>query len=145
MDYKSLIRKARSKNIRVTKNTRNGRRYLTATELRRKLKKRKSTKRRLTAKRTGMFGGIFGGLFRKSPARRRARKVRKLKRKLRKNRRRGRKVCVCSGARCRCSRGVRVKRVGSGIGAGSLFALKTLATGAAIQLGAEAAKRALLM
>jgi hypothetical protein len=143
MDYNSLIRKARSKNIRITKKVGGRRVYLTASELRRKLK-RKKLRRKVVAKRTGILGRLFGGLFgRRRPARR----TRKLRRKLRRNSR-SKKICVCNSRRCKC----RVKRnrlaKSGGLGPlkqGAFFAAKTLATGAAIQLGAEAAKRALMM
>jgi hypothetical protein len=143
MDYNALIRKARSRNIRVTKNTRSGRRYLTASELRRKLKRRKSRSKRLTVKKTGFLGGLIGGLF--------GRSVRKtaMRRKLRRKLRKGRKNCVCNRRRCKCrvKRGRKYRRsVGrrGGVRAGALYALKNIATGAAIQLGSEAAKRALM-
>ena len=55
MDYSRLVRKARARNIRITKNTRGGRRYLTATELRKKLK-RKSRSKKLTVVKRGFFG-----------------------------------------------------------------------------------------
>ena len=145
MDYNTLIRKARSRNIRVTKNTLNGRRYLTAAELKRKLKRRKSRSKKLTVKKTGFLGGLIGGLFGRSS--RKTRQRRKLRRKLRKLR----KVCMCNYKKCKCRRGRRGRRAlykpgrGSSIKGGALYALKTVATGAAIQLGAEAAKRALLM
>ena len=131
MDYNMLVRKARSRNIRITKKTRNGRKYLTASELRKKLKRRKLLRKKLSIKKTGFFNGLMGGLLgrssRKAKKLRKARKLRKL-RKLRKNKKRRAK----SGKR-------------SAIGGGALYALKTVATGAAIQLGAEAAKRALAM
>jgi hypothetical protein len=103
----------------------------TKTELRKKLKRRKLLRKKLSIKKTGFFNGLMGGLLgrssRKAKKLRKARKLRKL-RKLRKNKKRRAK----SGKR-------------SAIGGGALYALKTVATGAAIQLGAEAAKRALAM
>jgi len=138
MDYNSLVRKARSRNIRVTKKTRGGRRYLTASELRRKLKRKRTRSKRLAVKR-GFIGGLIGGLF--------GRSVRKtaLRRKLRRGRR-PKKICICNKRRCKCRRrGRKLYKSGrrGGVRAGAIFALKTIATGAAIQLGSEAAKRAL--
>jgi len=137
MDYNSLVRKARSRNIRITKKTRGGRRYLSASELRRKLKRRKSRSRRLTAVKRGFIGGLIGGIF--------GRRVRKtaIRRKLRRKLRKGRKNCICRRGRCKCRRRGRKYGRRSGVKAGAIFALKTIATGAAIQLGSEAAKRAL--
>jgi hypothetical protein len=145
MDYNTLIRKARARNIRITKKTRSGRRYLTASELRRRLKRRKTRSKKLTIKKTGFIGGLIGGLF--------GRSVRKtaLRRKLRKGRKgrkgRSRKLCICNRRKCKCRRKRNRKLYRSGRGgvrAGALFALKTIATGAAIQLGSEAAKRVLV-
>ena len=138
MDYTSLVRKARSRNIRITKKTRGGRRYLTASELRRKLKRKRTRSKKLAVKR-GFIGGLIGGLF--------GRSVRKtvLRRKGRKGRK-GRKCKKCKyrrGCRCKNRRSRRLRRSSGAIRAGGLFALKTIATGAAIQLGSEAAKRAL--
>ena len=141
MDYNALIRKARSRNIRVTKRTRNGRRYLTASELRRKLKRRKLRSKRLTAVKTGFIGGLIGGLFGRS-----IRKT-KLRRKLRKGRKgKSKKICICNRRKCKCKRTRKLYKSGrrSGVKAGAIFALKTIATGAAIQLGSEAAKRVLI-
>ncbi len=141
MDYNALIRKARSRNIRITKRTKNGRRYLTASELRRKLKRRKSRSKKLIAVKTGFLGGLIGGLFGRS-----IRKT-KLSRKLRKGRKgKSKKICMCNRRKCKCKRGRKLYRSGkrSGVKAGALFALKTIATGAAIQLGSEAAKRVLV-
>ena len=139
MDYNALIRKARSRNIRVTKRTRNGRRYLTASELRRKLKRRKSRSKRLTAVKTGFIGGLIGGLFGRSIRRK------NLKRKLRRGGR-SKKICICNRRKCKCKRTRKLYKSGrrSGVKAGAIFALKTIATGAAIQLGSEAAKRVLI-
>ena len=145
MDYNTLIRKARARNIRITKKTRSGRRYLTASELRRRLKRRKTRSKKLTIKKTGFIGGLIGGLF--------GRSVRKtaLRRKLRKGRKgrkgRSRKLCICHRRKCkgRRKRNRKLYRSGrGGVRAGALFALKTIATGAAIQLGSEAAKRVLV-
>jgi hypothetical protein len=138
MDYNALIRKARSRNIRVTKRTRNGRRYLTASELRRKLKRRKSRSKRLTAVKTGFIGGLIGGLFGRSIRRK------NLRRKLRKGK--SKKICICNRRKCKCKRTRKLYKSGrrSGVKAGAIFALKTIATGAAIQLGSEAAKRVLI-
>ena len=138
MDYTSLVRKARSRNIRITKKTRGGRRYLTASELRRKLKRKRTRSKKLVVKR-GVIGGLIGGLFGRSAGklviRRKGRKGRK-----------GRKCRKCKNRKgCRCKRR-KLRRLGRSSGsirAGGLFALKTIATGAAIQLGSEAAKRAL--
>ena len=138
MDYTSLVRKARSRNIRITKKTRGGRRYLTASELRRKLKRKRTRSKKLVVKR-GFIGGLIGGLFGRSAGklviRRKGRKGRK-----------GRKCRKCKNRKgCRCKRR-KLRRLGRSSGsirAGGLFALKTIATGAAIQLGSEAAKRAL--
>lgn len=138
MDYNSLVRKARSRNIRITKKTRGGRRYLTASELRRKLKRKRTRSKKLVVKR-GFIGGLIGGLFGRSAGklviRRKGRKGRK-----------GRKCRKCKNRKgCRCKRR-KLRRLGRSSGsirAGGLFALKTIATGAAIQLGSEAAKRAL--
>jgi hypothetical protein len=143
MDYNALIRKARSRNIRITKRTPGGRRYLSASELRRKLKRRKSRSRKLKVVKAGFLGGLIGGLFGRS-----VRKT-KLRRKLRRGRKgRSKKVCVCKGRRCKCrvKRNRKVYKSGrrSAIGSGAIFALKTIATGAAIQLGSEAAKRVLV-
>jgi len=139
MDYNALIRKARSRNIRVTKRTRNGRRYLTASELRRKLKRRKSRSKRLTVVKTGFIGGLIGGLFGRSIRRK------NLKRKLRRGGR-SKKICICNRRKCKCKRTRKLYKSGrrSGVKAGAIFALKTIATGAAIQLGSEAAKRVLI-
>ena len=138
MDYTSLVRKARSRNIRITKKTRGGRRYLTASELRRKLKRKRTRSKKLVVKR-GFIGGLIGGLFGRSAGklviRRKGRKGRK-----------GRKCKRCKnrkGCRCKRRKSRRLGRSSGSIRAGGLFALKTIATGAAIQLGSEAAKRAL--
>ena len=145
MDYNTLIRKARARNIRVTKNTRSGRRYLTASELRRKLKRRKLRSKRLTVVKSGFLGGLIGGIFGRS-----ARKTvlrRKLRRKLRRGRKgKSRKICMCNRRKCKCKRkrNRRLYKPRGGVRAGALFALKTIATGAAIQLGSEAAKRVLV-
>ena len=139
MDYTSLVRKARSRNIRITKKTRSGRRYLTASELRRKLKRQKSRSKKITVKKTGFIRGLIGGLFGRSAGklviRRKGSKGRK-----------GRKCKRCKnrkGCRCKRRKSRRLGRTSGSIRAGGLFALKTIATGAAIQLGSEAAKRAL--
>ena len=139
MDYNGLVRKARSKNIRITKKTAGGRRYLTASELRRKLKRKKRSKK-VVVKKIGFFSRLFGG----SRKVRKVRKVRKLRRKVRKLKR---KKCICKGKRCKCriKRKLVVKRRPSAVRDGAFFALKTLATGAAIHLGSEAAKRAISM
>lgn len=133
MDYNSLVRKAKSKNIRITKKTASGRRYLTATELRRKLKRKKRSKK-VVVKRVGFWGRLFGRPSKKS------RKVKKLKLK-------SKKVCKCRGKRCKCrvNRKLVVKGRSNPVRDGAFFAIKTLATGAAIQLGTEAAKQALQM
>jgi hypothetical protein len=138
MNYNALVRKARSRNIRVTKRTRNGRRYLTASELRRKLKRRKSRSKRLTAVKTGFIGGLIGGLFGRSIRRK------NLRRKGRKGK--SKKICICNRRKCKCKRTRKLYKSGrrSGVKAGAIFALKTIATGAAIQLGSEAAKRVLI-
>jgi len=146
MDYNTLIRKARARNIRITKKTRSGRRYLTASELRRRLKRRKTGSKKLTIKKTGFLGGLLGGLFGRSMRKTKLR--RKLRRKLRKGRKgKSRKLCICNRRKCKCrrKRNRKVYRSGrGGVRAGALFALKTIATGAAIQLGSEAAKRVLV-
>ena len=139
MDYSRLVRKARARNIRITKNTRGGRRYLTATELRKKLK-RKSRSKKITVVKRGFFGGLLGGIFGRS-----VRKTKVIRRKGRKGR--SKKICICNRRKCKCKskgrRNLKLRRSGGGVRAGALFALKTIATGAAIQLGSEAAKRAL--
>lgn len=135
MDYNSLVRKAKSKNIRITKKTAGGRRYLTAAELRRKLKRKKRSKK-VVVKRVGFWGRLFGRPSKKS------RKVKKLKLKSK-----SKKVCKCRGKRCKCrvNRKLVVKGRSNPVRDGAFFAIKTLATGAAIQLGSEAAKQALQM
>jgi hypothetical protein len=135
MDYNSLVRKARSKNIRITKKTAGGRRYLTAAELSRKLKRKKTKK---VVKKIGFFARLFGGSRRV----RKVRKARKLRRKVRKLKR---KRCVCNSRRCKCRNRKLLKRRYNPVKSGALFALKTLATGAAIQLGSEAAKKVIQM
>lgn len=135
MDYTSLVRKARSRNIRITKKTRGGRRYLTASELRRKLKRKKSRSKKLAVRR-GFIGGLIGGIFGRSAG----------KMVIRRKGRKGRKCRKCKnrkGCRCKRRKSRRLGRSSGSIRAGGLFALKTIATGAAIQLGSEAAKRAL--
>jgi hypothetical protein len=55
-----------------------------------------------------------------------------------------RKFCKKCRKACKCRKGLKYRK-GRAIKSGALLALKTVATGAAIQLGAEAAKRALQM
>jgi hypothetical protein len=138
MEYNKLQRLARSKNIRITKNTRSGRRYLTAAELKKKLKRRKLRSKKIAARRVGFLSGLFSGLLGRST---KGRKIRKLRKKLKK--RPKRRLCKCRKA-CKCPKGMKYRK-GRAIKSGALLALKTVATGAAIQLGAEAAKRALQM
>ena len=141
MKYSKLQRLAKSKNIRITKNTSNGRKYLTSAELMKKLKKRKSRSKKISLKRrrsTRSYGGIFGSLF--SGTGRRKLKKRKY-----------RKVCKGKCRKgCKCRKGMKYRkgsRSGSDKAAnsGAMLALKTMATGAAIHIGSELAKRAIAM
>jgi hypothetical protein len=140
MEYNKLQRLARSRNIRITKNTPRGRRYLTASELKKKLKRRKLRSKKNAVKRIGFLSGLYNGLLGRSY--RGGRKIRKLRKKLKK--RPIRKFCKKCRKACKCRNGLKYRK-GRAIKSGALLALKTVATGAAIQLGAEAAKRALQM
>jgi len=137
MRYNKLQRLAKSKNIRITKNTPNGRKYLTSAELMKKLKKRKSRSKKISLKRgrsTRSYGGIFGSLFS-------GKGRRKLRKKLKK--RKYKKICKCRKA-CKCRKGMKYSE-DKAVKRGAILALKTVATGAAIQLGSEVAKRAIQM
>ena len=138
MDYKKLQRLARSKNIRITKNTRNGRRYLTSAELKKKLKKRKSRSKKISVKRGGFIAGLYSGIFGRSIG---GKKIRKLRKKLKK--RKYKKICKCRKA-CKCRKGMKYSN-DKAVKRGAILALKTVATGAAIQLGSEVAKRVIQM
>ena len=138
MEYRKLQKLAKSKNIRITKNTRSGRRYLTASELKKKLKLRKLKRKKITTKRVGFISGLFDSLLGRS-GRKSSQKMKMLRKKLKKG-----KKCKCNYKKCKCKK-MKKYRKGRLIKSGALLALKTVATGAAIQLGAEAAKRALQM
>ena len=138
MEYRKLQKLAKSKNIRITKNTRSGRRYLTASELKKKLKLRKLKRKKIATKRVGFISGLFDGLLGRS-GRKSSRKIKSLRKKLKKG-----KKCKCNYKKCKCKKMKKYNK-GQAVKSGALLALKTVATGAAIQLGAEAAKRALLL